>query len=247
MKYKVSSQLPERFETTRWSMVRRAGVSSENESRQALSELIELYWYPLYAFARRRGNPHHDAMDLTQSFVRRLLSGDVLSSVSQEKGRFRTFLMVSFKNFMTNQNRAATSIRRGGAVTTTSLSTQDFHNRYDLEPVHKETAESIFELSWVDAILARARNRLADEYRRVGKESLFETLEPLMTKGVDAVPRTEICRQLNLSSAAVSMSIHRMRRRFGELLRSEVAETLDESTDIDDEIRALMEIISRRS
>lgn len=236
-----------KFNTTRWSVVLKAGATANegDESRQALSQLIETYWYPLYAFSRRQGASDHDAMDLTQGFLTHLVSGGGLSSVSPEKGRFRSFLLAAFKNFIANQRRASEAIRRGGAVDTVSLHAAEFESRYHLEPADQETPERLFQRSWVEELLARVRSLLAEEYRLAGKTQIFTLLEPHLTHATDAIPRAEIGQQLGLSSAAIAMSIHRMRRRYGELLRQEVAATLDDPADIEDELRDLMSIIGR--
>jgi RNA polymerase sigma-70 factor (ECF subfamily) len=240
-----ASQNP-RFSTTKWSVVLRAGLANSETSQQALAELIEAYWYPLYVFARRSGTTHHDAMDHTQGFFMHLLSGGGLGTVSPDKGRFRSFLLASFKNFMANQRRAAAAIRRGGAVSTLSLSTVDFGSRYDREPVNDETPEVLFERRWVETLLQRVRTRLGEEYGRAGKHELFQLLGPHLIDAENATPRDEIGRRMNLSSAAVAMSIHRMRRRFGELLRQEVAATVNDPAETEDELRTLMAIVSCR-
>ena len=232
-----------RFTSTQWSVVLRAGAVGSEAAQQALTQLITAYWYPLYAFARRRGNPHHDAMDLTQGFFTHLLATEGLGSVSPEKGRFRSFLLSSFKNFMANQRRAAAAVRRGGAVATLSLSSTDFQSRYEREPADADTPELLFQRRWVEALLRRVRARLAEDYREAGKEELFQLLEPHLSDGAGGIPRAEISRKLNLSSAAVAMSIHRMRRRFGDLLRQEVAATVANPADIEDELRSLLAIL----
>ncbi|MCE9604420.1 MAG: sigma-70 family RNA polymerase sigma factor [Planctomycetia bacterium] len=231
-----------RFATTQWSVVLRAGAVGSEATQQALTELTQSYWYPLYAYARRQGNGEHDAMDLTQGFFTHLLSGNALESVSPEKGRFRSFLLVAFRNFMANQRRAADTIRRGGAVKILSLSAEDFPARFDREPTHAETPEMCFQRNWVEALLSKVRSALVDDYRQAGKEALFALLEPYLMHRGDALPRTEISRRMNLSAAAVSMSIHRMRRRYGELLRQEVASTVDDPGEVEDELRTLMAI-----
>jgi len=233
------------FGTTKWSLVLLACGSKTGESEQAFHQLIEAYWYPLYAFARRRGNNDHDAMDLTQGFMIHLLSADALQTVSPEKGRFRTYLLAAFQNYMANQHRASQTVRRGGAANLLSLSTREWRERYDREPYHEETPELLFEKSWIETIFERVKNRLADAYHCADKDRLFELLEPHLTKSIDVVPRSEICRELNLSAAAVAMSLHRMRRRYGELLREEVAATIDDPADVDDELRTLMAIVSQ--
>jgi RNA polymerase sigma factor (sigma-70 family) len=233
-----------RFGTTRWSVVLRAGAAASDETRNALNELIESYWYPLYAFSRRCENSHHDALDLTQGFLAHLLQGEAFSSMSPEKGRFRSFLLASFKNFMANERRAAATLRRGGSVNTISLSDAEFRTRYDREPAINETPELLFERSWVAELLARVRARLTNEYQQAGKQELFGLLEPHLASCRDATPRAEICARLNLSAAALAMSIHRMRRRYGELLREEVAATVDDPAHVDEELRTLMAIVT---
>lgn len=240
-----SLQRPRRFATTHWSVVLRAGGSPDEESHQALGELIETYWYPLYAFARQRGNSHHDALDLTQGFFAHMLKGPALQSVSPEYGRFRTFLLASFKNYMANEHRASETLRRGGGVKFVSLNLPDFESRFAREPIDAETPELVFERRWVESLLTCVRARLKQEYQRAEKAELFELLEPHLNFGENSIPRGEIGQRLNLSLAAVAMSLHRMRRRFGELLRSEVAATVDNPAEIDDEVRTLMDIVSR--
>jgi DNA-directed RNA polymerase specialized sigma24 family protein len=236
----------DRFFSTQWSVVLRAGLPNDS-AQQALSELITAYWYPLYAFSRRLGNPHHDTMDLTQGFFTHLLSSAGLGGVSPEKGRFRSFLLSSFKNFMANQRRAAETARRGGTVATLSLDSMDFRTRYDHEPTDLNTPELLFQRRWVESLLERVWSRLADDYRRAGKEQLFELLKPHLSGGTDGVPRAEIGLRLNLSSAAIAMSIHRMRRRYGDLLRQEVAATVHDPADVEDEIRTLLSLVSGSS
>lgn len=234
-----------RFATTHWSVVRRAGAAGSEDAHLALGKLIESYWYPLYAFARRRGNNDHDAMDLTQGYFTNLLGGDSLESVSPEKGRFRSFLLASFTHFIANQRRAANTIRRGGASKTLSLTHVDFQARYDRERASIQTPELLFERSWVESLLLSVRTRLAEDYRNAGKSELFVLLEPHLTYRDDAMPRTEISRKLNLSPGALAVSLHRMRRQYGELLLEEVAATVNDPADVEDELRALMEIVGQ--
>ncbi|HEX8914954.1 MAG TPA: sigma factor [Humisphaera sp.] len=241
-----------RFDTTHWSVVRRAGAAaagSPEDARAAMGGLVETYWYPLYAFARRRGHADHDAMDLTQGFFAHLMGGDALGSVSPEKGRFRSFLLAAFTNYMSNQRRAAGARRRGGAATVLPLhpagGADGFSDRYAHEPADHETPERLFERSFVEALLARVRARLAGDYAAAGRAELFALLEPHLLHRPDAAPRAEVGRRLGLSPAAVNMSLHRVRRRYGELLREEVALTVDDPADVDAEIRELLAIVAR--
>lgn len=234
-----------RFNTTHWSLVLRAAASDSEDGQRALNELIQRYWYPLYAFCRRRGNGDADARDLTQGFFAHLLAGHGLETTSPHKGRFRSFLLTSFKNYMANQHRTATALRRGGSITILSLEGTDLAARYEKEPISGESPELLFERRWVESLLARVLARLADDYRQAGKEALFEMLEPYLLHQGEALPRVEISNRLQLSAAAINMSIHRMRRRYGEILREEVASTVDDRAEIEDEIRALMAVVGQ--
>ncbi|MEZ6130259.1 MAG: hypothetical protein R3C59_16360 [Planctomycetaceae bacterium] len=231
-----------RFASTQWSVVLRAGGETD-ESRHALSQLIQTYWYPIYSFSRRSGNNHHDAMDLTQGFFSHLLNGSGLANVSPLHGRFRSFLIASFRNYKSNERRASEAQRRGGAVQHFSLNSPEAELRFDNEPVEEGTPESIFERRWAESLLAWVLERLAQEYREADKSELFRLLEPHLTFSDDAIPRSDISSQLNLSVAAIAMSIHRMRRRYAEILRDEVSATVAGPDDVDDEIRTLMSVV----
>ena len=238
---RFENEPPLRFQTTQWSVVLCASAGQAEDRQEALTRLMENYWYPLYAFARRAGNNHHDALDRTQSFFAHVLESAALESVSPEKGRFRTFLLTSFRNFMSNEHRSEKTQRRGGCVETISLHGREFEQRFEQELTVKDSPEYVFDRTWVQEILARVLLQLAAEYRRADKSVLFETLSPYLSSSADAVPRTEIAETLKLSAAAVGMSIHRMRRRYGELLRQEVASTLQDPADVDDEIQLLLQ------
>lgn len=240
-----SPQPRAKFATTHWSVILRAREAPEDEAREALSQLSQTYWYPLYVFARRQGNSEHDAMDLTQGFFVHLLNGRALETVSPEKGLFRSFLLAAFKNFMANQRRASGAERRGGGATILSLDADDAATRYAREPAHDETPEVSYHRNWAEALLTSVRQKLADDYRKAGKSELFALLEPHLTHRADAESRVHIGRKFQLSVGAVNMSIHRLRRRFGELLRQEVAATVVDPNDVDDELRWLMSAVSR--
>lgn len=240
-----SPQPRARFDTTQWSVILRARDASVDETREAVSHLAQAYWYPLYVFSRRQGNSEHDAMDLTQGFFVHVLNGRILETVSPEKGRFRSFLLAAFRNFMANQRRASGAERRGGGTTILSLDADEVALRYAREPSHDETPEVSYHRNWAEALLTNVRRKLADEYRNAGKGELFAVLEPHLGHQCDAESRTHIGRRLQLSVGAVNMSIHRLRRRFGELLRQEVAATVVDPADVDDEILWLMNAVAR--
>jgi RNA polymerase sigma factor (sigma-70 family) len=241
-KNEVASGNP-RFNTTQWSVVLRACQSDQELERNSWNELIETYWFPLYAFCRRQGKTHQDAQDLTQSFFTHLMTAAPLDTVSPVKGRFRSFLLASFRNFISNHVRAATTIQRGGKHQFFSLSADGAEDRFSRLSRVDETPERAYDRSWVEALLQRTKCRLADDYRNANKYKLFELLEPHLMCDENALSRLEIGKQLNMSQPAIAMSIHRMRRRFGEILLSEVLRTVDDPSDAEDELRGLMAIV----
>ena len=234
-----------RFQTTQWSLVHGAFQTPAEQAGNCWNELFQTYWYPLYAFCRRQGRSHADAQDLTQGFCTHLLTSSGRTAVGPAKGRFRSFLLASFRNYMANQARSARTIRRGGAHQFFSLHADDVENRYSSRGACGESPEHEFEREWVAAILQRTRARLAEDYRRADRQELFELLEPHMMAQDDALPRLEIGVRLKLSHAAIAMSIHRMRKRFGEILLSEVRLTIDDPEDAEDELRRLMATVVR--
>lgn len=245
--FESNPQQRKKFQTTRWSVVLRAGCLDSNDGQQAWNDLIECYWYPLYAFCRQQGSASHDAQDLTQGFFVHLLDRQGLESVEESKGRFRTFLLAAFKNYIVNQHRADHALKRGGSVAIHSLSLSDLAARFAQEKTTSETPEQAFDRRWVESLLDHVRDRLRNEYGTALKSPLFEELQPHLTNDLQALPYAEIGRKLNISPAAVAMSIHRMRRRYGELLHEEVAATVEDPRDIEDELRNLMSIVSRSS
>ncbi|MDX1929169.1 MAG: sigma-70 family RNA polymerase sigma factor [Pirellulaceae bacterium] len=232
-----------RFNTTQWSVVLRACQSDQELERNSWNELIETYWFPLYAFCRRQGKSHQDAQDLTQSFFTHLMTAASLDTVSPMKGRFRSFLLASFRNFIANQVRAAMTIQRGGKHQFFSLSADDIEAKFSRVCKVDETPERAYDRNWVEALLLRTKSRLAEDYRNANKQQLFELLEPHLMCDENALSRLEIGNQLKMSQPAIAMSIHRMRRRFGDILLSEVSRTVDDPADAEDELRRLMAIV----
>ncbi len=234
-----------RFNTTRWSVVLQAGFSESDQQRQAWNALAQTYWYPLYLYCRRQGSCDHDAQDLTQGFFAHLLDKMALKTVSPEKGRFRSFLLAAFRNYMANVHRAASTLQRGGDHLISTLKPADLQSKYALESNREETPEQAYERSWVLSLLNRVRVRLGEDYQRAGRSKIFEVLQPFLGVDQETPSREQAARLLNLSQAAVNMSIHRMRRRYGELLTEEVAGTVENASDVQDELRELMAIVQR--
>ena len=232
-----------RFNTTQWSVVLRACQSAPELERSAWNELIETYWFPLYAFCRRQQKSHQDAQDLTQSFFTHLMSAASLESVSPSKGRFRSFLLASFRNYIANQLRSASTIQRGGKQTIFSLQVDDLEAKFYRGCRLDETPERAFDRNWVEALLERTLGRLAEDYRKADRQELFQMLEPHLSSDSNALSRVEIGKRLSMSQPAIAMSIHRMRRRYKEILINEVSRTVDDPADVEDELHRLMAIV----
>lgn len=227
------------FESTHWSVVLRARDEDE-EAREALEQLCHSYWYPLYAFARRSGKSPDDAADVTQGFFAQLIEKQGLSKIAPEKGRFRTFLLASLKNFIRNDWRHNATLKRGGGVSTYSLSNQDMESRYQDYAVDSSTAEDEFERDWVESLLAAVIARLRSDYEKAGRIELFNALNAYLVADETRLPQSDLAAQLGLSVPAVKMSIYRMRKRYAELVRAEIAATVSSPEDIDDELNRLI-------
>jgi RNA polymerase sigma factor (sigma-70 family) len=236
----VASKPRNYFATTHWTVVLSAGHSETTRGRDALAALCETYWYPLYAFVRRQGHSPHDAEDLTQGFFARLLESESLASVSREKGKFRTFLLVALKRFLANEWHRARSQKRGGAAFHLPLQGHTAETRYIAEPIELLTAEKLFERRWALTLLDRVLARLGDEFDAAGKKELFEKLKPYLMAEKGTIPYAEAAIALGMKEGALKVTVHRLRRRFRRLFREEVAQTVARPEDIDDEIRHLL-------
>jgi RNA polymerase sigma factor (sigma-70 family) len=232
---------PARFYTTRWSAILVAAQSQAPGSQAALSELCRLYWYPLYAFARRRGYAPYDAQDLTQGFFLHVLEHRALKHVHPMKGKFRSFLLASFQNFLSDEADRARCLKRGGNREFVFLDADDAENRYRLEPRDHLTAEKIFEARWAMTLLTQAVERLRDEYVARGERSRFEMLKVFVgiDEGKSPPPYEEIAKSLGVSVGAAKTLIHRFRKQYAAILRQEVARTVTDPAEIEDEIHAL--------
>jgi RNA polymerase sigma-70 factor (ECF subfamily) len=230
---------PGGFATTRWSLVRAAADPSAPESRAALAALCGVYWYPLYAFVRRQGHDADRALDLTQEFFARLLERDDLAAVDRSKGRFRSFLLAACTHFLCNEHDRAHARKRGGGRAPLPINAALAEGRYGREPSHNETPELLFERRWALALLDQVLARLRQEYVAVGKGRLFEQLKGHLTGAGEGLPHARAAAELGLSEGAVKVAVHRLRKRYGELLRDEIAQTLDDPAEVEDEIRAL--------
>lgn len=224
------------FPTTMWSRVVRAGRPDDQSSRTALSELCQAYWYPLYAFARRRSLDPTDAEDAVQGFFAHLLGENICRYADQSRGRFRSFLVAAFRQYQAHQHEHRTAAKRAEPKDRIPLDVAE--GRYATEVSHGVTAERLFDYTWAVSVLARAMDRLRDEHARDGRGERFEACRGTLT-GQAKEPIAELAKQFHTSEGAMRVAIHRMRQRYGEILREEVAGTLQDGGDVESELRDL--------
>jgi RNA polymerase sigma factor (sigma-70 family) len=227
------------FVTTHWSIVLAAGDQESPQAQEALSALCAAYWYPLYAYVRRHGHPPEQAEDLTQEFFTQLLEKGFLRGVDPEKGKFRAYLMACFRHFLANERDRPLAQKRGGGKTHLSLDFASAEERYKLEPAHELTPEKLYERQWALTLLEQVLNRLRDESVRGGHGRLFDTLKVFLSGESPALSYEEVSRGLGLSVGAVKVAVHRLRRRYRELLREEIGRIVGDPSEIDAEIQAL--------
>jgi len=208
-------------------------------SRDALESLCRTYWFPLYAFVRRQGRDPHDAQDLTQEFFARLLQKEYLKSVAQEKGRFRTFLLVALKRFLANEWDRQHAQKRGGGAAIVSIDQEVAESRFAAGPAHQIQPDLLFDRQWALTLLERTMTRLHDEYVSTGRAKLFELLRGCLARDESALPYAEIASRLTLTEAAVKMAVQRLRARYREILRAEIADTVTSLEEVEEEIRHL--------
>ncbi len=232
------------FLTTHWSVVLAARNKSSPESAAALEALCSAYWYPLYAYVRRQGHSPHDAQDLTQEFFARLLQKDYLKAAAREKGRFRTFLIVALKRFLANEWDRLRAQKRGGGQAVVPLDTEVAEQRYRVEPVEGATADRVFERRWALTLLDRTMARLREEFSSMGKNQDFDCLKSCLTAERGEISYAEIATKLGISEGAARVAVHRLRRRFREVFREEIAHTVSSAEEIDEEVRYLMGVLA---
>ncbi len=233
------------FATTHWSVVLAARQPGAPGAATALEQLCRTYWYPLYAYVRRRGFSPEDAQDLTQGFFAHLLSKDFLSGVGPEKGRFRSFLLACLKHFLADEWKKAHSEKRGGNKTPLPLETEAAEGRYRLEPVESLDAESLYERRWAMTLLEQVLVRLREQWSAAGKQNLFNELEGELLEEECTDTYAQKAVKLGLTEGAVKMAMHRLREQYKELFRLEIAHTVAEPQDIEEEMRHLFAVISR--
>lgn len=222
-------------------MVLSAGLGGDAQSQQALELLCKTYWYPLYAYVRRRGYEAHAAQDLTQEFFAYLLEKNRLQLANRRRGKFRTFLLSSLENFLAKHWRQANAQKRGGGRFMLSLDFSCGEQRFQLEPANETTAEMIFERRWALTLLDQVWARVEEDFASRGKSEQFAQLKPYIIG--EAAPYAELAAAMEMSEGAVRVAIHRLRRRWRELLREEISHTVADPEDIDDELRRLFQTL----
>jgi DNA-directed RNA polymerase specialized sigma24 family protein len=233
------------FPSTQWSLVRIAGESFGEESQQALATLCRAYWYPLYAFVRREGYGPDEAQDLTQAFFARLLEKKYLRDADRDRGRFRSFLLASMKHFLSNERDRARAEKRGGGTTALALDEviRTGESRFSLEPRSQLTPEKIFERQWALAVLDRVFTRVQAEMADNGKAAQLERMKPFLIGGETHIPYSRLAGEWDMTEGALKVAIHRLRRRFREVLRDEISQTVVRPEEVQEEIRYLVSVL----
>lgn len=232
------------FVTTQWSVVLAAARSDTTKAQEALEKLCRAYWYPLYAYVRRRGHPAQDAQDLTQAFFTRLLERQWIANADRERGKFRTFLLTAMSHFLSDEWDKVRAQKRGGGAAQVPVQLDDAESRYGCEPADDRTPEQIYERQWAVTLLDTVLQRLRAEYAGEGKGELFATLNSCLVGGRETQPYAELATRLGMNEGAVKVAVHRLRKRYRKLLRAEIAETLAEEEDVDEELHHLFAVLA---
>lgn len=232
------------FATTHWTAVLAAGRGSSRQADVALEELCRTYWYPLYAYVRRQGHSRENAEDLTQGFFARLLEKNYLEGVRSDKGKFRAFLLVAVKRFLANEWDRANRQKRGGGVMPLSLDWQDADSRYQINPADNLSPDKLYDRAWAVIVLERVITRLRDENGAESKAKLYEQLKPFLMMGKSEIPYAQAAAALKLTEGAVRVAVHRLRRRYRELLREEITQTLANPAQADEEMQSLFNALA---
>lgn len=228
------------FATTQWSVVLAAGNLDGQNALAALTQLCETYWYPVYAYVRRRVDDRHESQDLTQAFFSHLLEKQLVARADRERGRFRAFLLTSLQNFLLNEWDKARAVKRGGGRAVLSLDFDYGETRFQIEPAHDLTPEKLYERRWVLTLLDQVLDRLRQELEESGKSTYFEQFKGALTGETPADDYTHAAKALGITEAAAKQAAYRLRKRYRELFRAEVARTLATEEDVDEEIGRLL-------
>ena len=232
------------FATTHWSVVLAAGQSADAQASEALEQLCHTYWYPLYAYVRRRGYNHEDAEDLTQEFFARFLAGKYLARVDRERAKFRSYLLGALNHFLADAWDHAHRTKRGGGQAVPTLDLRSGEFRYTLEPLEELSPDRLFDRRWAFTLLDQVLSRLRQEYERSGKGRLFEKLSAFLPGDAELDSYGDLAKELGTTEGAVRVAVHRLRRRYGQLFSTEVAHTVANPAEIHDEMRYLLAVAS---
>jgi len=235
---------PRNFATTRWSVVLRAGCAESTAARDALARLCRTYWFPLYAHVRRRGHSTHDAQDLTQAFFEHLLRHEIIGRADPARGRFRSFLLTALNHFLADEWQKQRAGKRGGGHPVLSLDLAAAERRLDLEPVAKDAPDRAFDRRWAVALLDTVLRQLESEYVQERKTKLFAQLKPTLLGSSAAQPYAALASQVGMTEGAVKVAVHRLRRRYRDLLQAEIAETVASAEDAGAELRHLFSALA---
>jgi len=230
------------FTTTHWSVVLAASQGGDAQASPALEQLCLTYWFPLYAYVRRRGYGPEDAQDLTQEFFAHLLDRDFLRGVTPQKGKFRSFLLVSMQHFLADEWDKARTQKRGGEQRPLALDEQA-ETRYQLEPVEPANAETLYERQWGLTLLDRVLDRLQQEFASAGKQALFDALRPRLVGDKAGGTYASLATRLDMTEGAVKVAVFRLRRRFQELFREEIARTVADPAEVESEVQHLLGVL----
>jgi RNA polymerase sigma-70 factor (ECF subfamily) len=229
--------------TTQWSQVLAARDGTDTEAQAALESLCQTYWQPIYAYIRHQGSGPEEALDLTQGFFAEFLERDFLGNVDPSKGRFRSFLLASVRHFLAHERRRDRTLKRGGSIRLLSLSTDVAEEFYSGEPASL-TPEEVFEGGWALTVLDQAITRLREQSEAFTDPNQFELLRPYLTSSEPQAPYNQVAHALGMNEGAVRTAVHRLRKRFGQCLRAEIAEIVSDPADVDDEVRHLLEVVN---
>ncbi len=235
---------PPVFNTTRWSVVKSAGAADTKSAGEALEQLCTTYWSPVYAYARCVDNSPDDALDLAQGFFEQVIAGDFFAHADRSRGKFRSFLLASLKHYILNQHAKASAVRRGGRLQFIPLDQSTAETQFQIEPVDRNSPDKAFQRQWALALLDEVVDALKAHYHECGEVRLFDALQPCLAAGRDRLPYAELGAGIGLSEGAVKVAVHRLRRRYRELLRQKVAETVSEPAAVEAELRELFQALS---
>lgn len=232
------------FATTHWSVVLAAGQGAGPEVEAALEKLCQTYWYPLYAYARRQGKNPHDAQDLTQGFFAHFLEKDYFRLADREKGKFRSFLLTALKRYLVNEYDRSNTRKRGGGKLHIALDTATAEELYSFEAGAESNVDKLYDRNWALTVLEQARNRLKEEYAKEGKAERYEQLAQFLPGAKAEATYAQVAGRLGVAEGTIKSDMHRIKLRFGQLLRAEIAHTVSSADQVDEEIRYLIEAIS---